>query len=168
MENIDNWFIPDNINESTVDYSWHPNPLDPPFVYHFPVKWGWSNVGGAEYHVPYATEHKYTDIVIAETQGNLDYWYIPNNIDPKSIDYSWCPDPTDPPLIYQFPVKWGWDRIGGPEYRVPGALEIKFIDCFHASTINTMSNWVIPDNIDRDSFDFSWCPHPAEIGRAHV
>ena len=162
LENIDNWFIPDNINESTVDYSWHPNPLDPPFVYHFPVKWGWSNVGGAEYHVPYATEHKYTDIVIAETQGNLDYWYIPDNIDPKSIDYSWCPDPTDPPLIYQFPVKWGWDRIGGPEYRVPGALEIKFIDCFHASTISTMSNWVIPDNIDRDSFDFSWCPHPAE------
>jgi hypothetical protein len=158
----EHWFIPDHINSDTVDYTWHPNPLDPPYVYHFPVKWGWQNVGGVEFRVPGATEHKYIDIIIAETQGNKDYWYIPDNIDTDSIDYSWCPDPTDPPLVYQFPVKWGWDRIGGPEYRVPGATDIKFLEDFHAKTLSSMDNWVVPANVDRTSFDFSWAPHPAE------
>ena len=158
----ENWYIPDYIDADTVDYSWHPNPMDPPYIYHFPVKWGWGNVGGVEYRVPGATEHKYIDIIIAETCGNPDYWYIPDNIDPNSIDYTWCPNPTDPPLIYQFPVKWGWDRIGGPEYRVPGARDIKYLDDFYARTRSDMTCWVVPENIDLDSFDFSWAPHPAE------
>ena len=158
----DNWLIPDNINADTVDYTWHPNPLDPPFIYHFPVRWGWGNVGGVEYRVLGATEHKYIDIVIAETQGNREYWSIPDNIDPDSIDYTWCPNPAEPPLIYQFPVKWGWERIGGPEYRVPGATAVKFVDDFFARTRSDMSLWHVPANIDQDSFDFSWAPHPAE------
>ena len=159
---LDNWVVPDNINADTVDYSWHANTQDPPFIYHFPVKWGWGNVGGVEYHVPGATEHKYIDVIIAETQGNQDYWSIPDNIDPNSIDYSWTPNPADPPLIYQFPVKWGWDRIGGPEYRVPGATDVKFVDDFYARTRSDMTLWRVPANIDKDSFDFSWAPHPAE------
>ena len=157
-----NWSIPDNINADTVDYTWHPNPLDPPFIYHFPVKWGWSNVGGVAYCVPGAAEHKYIDIVIAETKSNREYWYIPDHIDPDSIDYTWCPNPADPPMIYQFPVKWGWDRIGGPEYRVPGATDVKFVDDFSARTLSDMSMWRVPANIDTESFDFSWVPHPAE------
>ena len=156
------WIIPDNINADTVDYSWHPNPQDPPFIYHFPVKWGWGNIGGVEYRMPGATDHKYIDTLIADTQCNKEYWYIPDNIDPSSIDYTWCPNPADPPLVYQFPVKWGWDRIGGPEYRVPGATEIKFVDDFSARTLSNMSLWHVPANIDKESFDFSWAPHPAE------
>ncbi len=156
------WSIPEYFDETSVDYSWHPDPSDPAMNYHFAVKWGWHNHGGVEYCVPGATELKYLDTVIAETKGREDYWSIPHNIDPESIDRTWCPDPADPPMIYHFPVAWGWERTGGPEYRVPGAQEIKFVDYFTARTHSDLTHWRIPDNIDPESFDFSWAPHPAD------
>ena len=149
----DNWHIPEYFNESTVDYSWHPDPLEPLMNYHFAVKWAWNRHGGVEYRQPGAQDIKYLDITIAETKGNLSYWHIPDNIDPKSVDYSWCPDPADPPLTYHFPVAWGWERTGGPEYRVPGAVDIKFVDYFTARTVSDLTNWRIPANIDRESLD---------------
>lgn len=155
-----NWQIPEYFNPETVDYSWHPNPLEPALNYHFAVKWGWHNNGGVEYRMPGAVDTKYLDTVIAETKGNKDYWHIPANIDPNSIDYTWCPDPTDPPLNYHFAVAWGWLRTGGPEYRVPGAVDVKFVEDFTARTHSDLSCWRIPENIDRESFDFSWAPHP--------
>lgn len=160
VANKDKWDIPAHIDTDTLDYSWHPNPLDPPYNYHFAVKWGWNRIGGPVYKVPGATEVKHLDIVIADTKSNKEYWDIPDNIDPASIDYTWCPHPEDEPYNYHFPVSWGWERTGGPVYRVPGATEDKYVDDFYAKTIADMSKWVVPDNVDNTSFDFSWRPHP--------
>lgn len=157
-----NWYLPDHIDSKTMDFSWHPNSMDPVMNYHFATKWHWDRIGGPEYRIPGATDIKFLDLVLADTKSNPEYWYIPDNIDPESIDYTWCPNPADPPMNYHFPVAWGWENIGGPEYRVPGAREEKYIDAFTARTKPDMEHWVIPDNIDRDSFDFSWRPHPAE------
>jgi len=93
---------------------------------------------------------------------NLDYWDIPEHIDPASIDHRWAPDPMDPPTNYHFPVQWNWDNIGGPVYRVPGATADKYVGYFTAKTRADMSNWRIPNNIKLDSFDFSWRPHPKD------
>lgn len=157
-----NWYIPDHVDASSVDFTWHPDSMDPAMNYHFETKWHWDRIGGPEYRMPGATDIKYLDCVVAETKSNPDYWFIPDNIDPASIDYSWCPNPADPPLNYHFPVAWGWENIGGPEYRVPGAKEEKYIDDFVARTLADMEHWVVPDNVDPDSFDFSWRPNPTE------
>jgi hypothetical protein len=116
-----NWNLPNYIDFDSVDFSWHPNPLDPPCNYQFDTKWHWNRVGGPEYRMSGATDIKYLDDIIANTQSNPEHWRIPNWIDPGSIDRTWVPCPSDPPYIYEFAVEWGWNNIGGPEYHVPGA-----------------------------------------------
>jgi len=91
-----------------------------------------------------------------------EYWDIPDYIDPNSIDWRWSPNTLDPPLNYHFPVKWNWENVGGPVYRVPGAEGDKYLYDFVTTTRVDMTNWHVPTNIDRDSFDFSWTPHPRE------
>ena len=33
------WLIPDNIDDSEFDYSWHPDRTEPDYEYHFPTQW---------------------------------------------------------------------------------------------------------------------------------
>jgi hypothetical protein len=33
------WTIPDNINDTGFDYSWHPDEIEPAYEYHFPTTW---------------------------------------------------------------------------------------------------------------------------------
>jgi hypothetical protein len=57
-------------------------------------------------------------------------WSIPDSI--ESFDTTWHPDATDPPYIYQFGTQH--QRTGGPQYRVPGAVDIKFVDQIRVTT----------------------------------
>jgi hypothetical protein len=57
-------------------------------------------------------------------------WTVPANIDESTVDFSWQPDPGDPPYIYQFATQH--QRTGGPVYTVPGAREIKYVDQIRA------------------------------------
>ena len=34
-----NWIIPNNVDDSVFDYSWHPDELEEPYEYHFPTQW---------------------------------------------------------------------------------------------------------------------------------
>ena len=74
-----------------------------------------------------------------------DNWEIPSYIDESSIDYSWHPSTTDTPCVYHFETKWQWNRVGGPEYRVDGATDIKYLDTIIADTIPSRDNWYIPE-----------------------
>jgi hypothetical protein len=53
-------------------------------------------------------------------------WYRPDGVAAESFDWTWHPDATDPPFIYQFGTQW--QRTGGPQYTVENATEIKFVD----------------------------------------
>jgi hypothetical protein len=157
-----NWYIPEWIDSDSIDYTWHPNPLDPPCNYHFETKWHWDRVGGPEYQVPSATDVKYLDSIVADTQSDPACWYIPDWIDTDSIDYTWVPCPSDPPYIYEFPVEWGWNNIGGPEYRVPGATEKKYVAEIMARTRPDPDRFEILDNIDSADDVLRWRPNPTE------
>jgi len=50
-------------------------------------------------------------------------------VDPVSVDFSWVPDPGDPPYIYEFATQW--QPNGGAVYTVPGAVERKYVDIPH-------------------------------------
>ena len=39
MPTLDNWVIPDNIDITNFDFSWEPNPNDPPYIYEFATQW---------------------------------------------------------------------------------------------------------------------------------
>jgi hypothetical protein len=156
------WYVPIWIKFDSVDFSWHPNPLDPPCNYMFDTKWHWDRVGGPEYRVPGATDVKYLDVIVADTVSNENFWRIPRWIDSDSIDRTWVPNPADPPYVYEFAVEWGWNNIGGPEYHAPGATERKYVDYFVARTLPDAKKFIINHKIDPASDVLRWAPNPAE------
>lgn len=153
------WIIPDNIDVTDFDFSWHPNPKDPAYIYHAGTQWQKS--GGPQYIVEGATDIKFLEDKKAKSLPCKDNWMLPNYIDESAFDFSWHPDITEPPYIYYFPTQWA--LTGGPVYTVPGATEKKYLEGPIAKAIINMDNWEIPDNIDKDSFDFSWHPYIEEI-----
>jgi hypothetical protein len=115
------------------DYSWVPDPGDPPYIYVFGNQWHRAEVmPTVEYHVPGATERKYLPWPRAELLPDATLWKVPEEIDPESVDFTWVPDPGSPPYIYQFATQH--QRTGGPQYIMPGATEVKYVDQIRAKT----------------------------------
>ncbi len=73
-------------------------------------------------------------------------WNIPEGFDVESFDWSWHPDPTDPPYIYQFGTQH--QRTGGPQYCVPGATDLKFVDQIRGSVKTGTTPIVEIDHLD--------------------
>ena len=113
----------------TFDYSWKPHPMDPPYIYVFGNQWyGPEQMPTVEYHTPGATERKYLYEPVATLPQTTEYW-ITNSDVPLEFDYSWCPDPHDPPYIYVFGNQhWTGEHSATVEYRIPGATVHKFVD----------------------------------------
>ena len=141
------------------DWSWEPDPGSPPYIYVFGNQW-WpaEKMATVEYHVPGATERKYMDLPARLLPANIN-WHVPDNVDPVSVDFSWVPDPGDPPYIYEFATQW--QSNGGAVYTVPGAVERKYVDIPHRRLSNTV-NWQVPDTVDSASVDYSWHPSNTE------
>jgi hypothetical protein len=124
VEDTGKWTVPDTIDVSTVDYTWCPDPGSPPYIYQFGTQW--QRTGGPRYTVPGATEVKYTNAFRVLRTTIDPHWQVPEGADTNSFDWTWHPDDTDPAYIYQFGTQH--QRTGGPQYHVPGATEIKFVD----------------------------------------
>jgi hypothetical protein len=163
----EHWRIPDWIDSTSLDYSWHPDALEPSWIYHFATTQAWDRVGGPEYHQPGAHDRKYSDAIVAVTRGDPTLWHIPEWIDPDSIDRTWCPHPEDPAMTYEFPVEWGWNRVGGPQYRVPGAEQIKYVTDFVARTLPG-PDLCVQDRIADDDAVRRWRPNPADPAYIYV
>ena len=151
--------IPDYIDSATVNLRWSPDPASPPYIYHFPSQH--QSASGVTYTVPGATAVKLTDGFTVRSVEHGD-WLIPDNIDPATVDRTWHPNVLDPALDYHFPVQWNWDNIGGPVLRIPNATGDKYVNDFVAKTRADMEHWVVPDNINWATFDFTWRPHPKD------
>ena len=153
---MDNWVVPTDIDDTGFDYSWEPNPNDPPYIYEFATQW--QKTGGPKYVVEDATEIKYVDIIKVRKLPSMENWTSPSNIDKDSFDFSWHPDATSPAYIYHFPTQWALS--GGPVYTVEGAKEVKYVEYQQAKALPDKTNWEYDENlIDVDSFDFSWHPY---------
>ena len=143
------------------DYSWIPDPGDPPYIYVFGNQWHSAEImPTVEYHVPGATERKYMPYPRAKLLPRREGWTVPPDVDPDTVDYSWLPDPGDPAYIYQFGTQH--QRTGGPQYHVPGATEHKYMS--YPRVIKTTQDpyWVIPAGADVESFDWTWHPDATE------
>ena len=111
---------------SDMDYSWVPDPGDPPLIYVFGNQW-WpaEKMPTVEYRVPGATERKYVSWPRASLLSDSANWTVPDSVDPAGVDFTWVPDPGEPPYVYQFATQH--QKTGGPVYRVPGAVEVKYL-----------------------------------------
>ena len=119
-----NWTIPEEVVQDSIDFSWVPHPKDPPYIYQFTNKWGYP-VPGLQYNVAGATEFKCVSDINVVLKENLKNWTIPEEVVQDSIDFSWVPNPNDPPYIYHFGTEF--QESVGLIYTVPGATELKFM-----------------------------------------
>ena len=143
------WEIPSNLDTTDFDFNWKPDPYDPPFIHQFGTQW--QKTGGPRYVVTGATDVKYQDCQVAiKLRDNSRRWRGAENIE---FDYSWHPDDTEPPFIYQFGTQW--QKTGGPRYVVSGATVVKYIDHPKATKLPDMSKWFLPYPVD-STFDYSW------------
>jgi len=158
LPNKSNYFAYYPIIEESFDFSWKPNPKDPAYIYVFGSDLYPAEIMPVlEYRVLGATEYKYMEAKV-RLAANLENWEVPNNIDIRSFDFSWYPNPTSPAYIYEFSTVWN-DR-GGPRYVVPGASEYFYIENVKAKMLPMKDNWEVSSDIDVRKFDFSWVPHP--------
>jgi len=148
------------VDQIEFDWSWHPHPMDPPYIYVFGNQWWPANkMPTVEYHVPGATERKYMDFPKAQLL-EIDKVCWKALIDCE-FDYSWTPDPGDPPYIYVFGNQW-WPSTKMPtvEYHVPGATERKYLSWPRAMLLSNTSCWTVPESVNPEDVDFSWVPDP--------
>ena len=158
---MDNWIVPEGIDITEFDFSWEPNPNEPPFIYEFATQW--QKTGGPQYVVPGATEFKYSDIQKVKMISNKDKFNILNNAVISNFDFSWHPDSTEEPYIYVFGNnQYPAEIMPTIEYVVEGATQIKYVNDIIATLGEDKTNWIIPDNLDLSSFDFSWIPNPKD------
>ena len=157
-EKSDKWTIHDLIDESAFDFSWHPDPTSPPYIY----VWGNKFIDGKikptlEYHTPTATDKKFMPELIPVLP--LPNWKVFDAID-QSFDFSWRPDPLAPPYIYVWGNQWyNPEEHAAVKFIAEGATDFKFMPD-RATRLPSMQNWTIPHNADTADFDFSWIPHP--------
>ena len=164
LENLEPWITPDAVDTTQWDYSWHPDPAEPPYIYEFATEW--HNEGGPVYTVSGATDHKYiTNIRAKLTPRHDNHW---RTLEDCNWDYSWRPHPKDPPYIYVFGNQW-WpaEKFATVEYHVSGATERKFMSYPKAELLYDMQGWNSRSD-HRYDFDYSWKPDPGDPPMTYV
>jgi len=150
------WTVPEEVNSSTVDYSWHPNPLDPPYIYHFGTDY--QNSIDLTYTVVGATEIKFAgEIPVISTVQNsseavavMDIFYLDRS---NAVSAS---------------------RFARLQERYPHIQRVRYVNSV-MDTIKRCLNktrntrfWVIGSENVYDDFDFAWHPEPWQRSMTHV
>ena len=119
LPQLDRWNEVQPIDKSSLDMTWRPDPREPPFIYVWGNKWVPGQIQATlEYICPGATERKYMPDLI-KVLPEIHRWSS-TLLSDNTFDYSWRPNPTNPPQVYQWPN-------AGPCYTVPGATESDII-----------------------------------------
>ena len=156
------WVILKNIDKDKFDFSWHHDPTDPPYIYVFGNQWYDSTIEPTiEYHVKGATQRKYMMLPLATILPEMDKYKFYKDKDQISFDYSWHPNPYEPPYIFVFGSQW-YDSATDPvlEYHSENATQRKYLNYPTARMLPDMTNYTVYDNTDLKTFDFSWYPNP--------
>jgi hypothetical protein len=162
LPEIEKWHTPEGLDESSFDYSWRPSPHEPNLIHQFGTQW--QKTGGPKYTPDDATIVKYNDTQIAIRLTNLRRWSIPESIDMDSFDFSWHPDDTEPPYMYEFGTQW--QKTGGPIYSMRTATIKKYCDAQVATRIPMPKKFRVVESVS--DFDFSWHPDETEEPYTYV
>ena len=179
----DNWLNSEKFTSMQFDYSWHPDPTEAPFIYQFGTQWGKTH--GPRYIVEGGTDIKYLTAPVATINVDMTNWTLTDNV--IGFDYSWHPDGTAPPYIYQFGTLL--DQNDGPRYTTPDNdgtvvnlrrtdIDISKLDFPKYNIKSTLDNlieehpgeifWALREDINYDMFDFSWRPNEETVYHINV
>ena len=124
------WWISYLCDYTDWDWLWEPVPWQAHQRHAWPSQW---QKDSGTYLVPKSgysdTNYHHTPSIVRVRSDSVN-WSIPDSI--ESFDTTWHPDPTEPPYIYQFGTQH--QRTGGPQYCVPGAVDLKFVDQIRVTT----------------------------------
>lgn len=151
----DNWEIFDLVDETKFDFSWHPDPTDPPYIY------AWGNQFhnpeekvAIQYRVPGATDFKFMHNKVI-VKPDMTKWTVAEEI--EDFDFFWKPPEYEPPFIYVWGNQWyNSEEYAAVQYNTPGATQIKHMEP-PVKRSYSMTNWT--GKIIKN-FDYSWFPHP--------
>ena len=139
------WWVNYLTDYTGFDFLWEPVPWQAHQRHAWPSQW---QKDSGTYLVPKAdwTETNYrTDQKVCRFY-DIPSWIIPPGFDVESFDWSWHPDPTDPPYIYQFGTQH--QRTGGPQYPVSGATDMKFVDQIRGNAKTGVTPIIEIDHMD--------------------
>jgi len=139
------WWINYLTDYTGFDFLWEPVPWESHQRHAWPSQW---QKDSGTYLVPKQghTETHYRTEKQLIRYYDLPSWTIPAGFDVESFDWSWHPDPTDPPFIYQFGTQH--QRTGGPQYQVSGATDLKFVDQIRGSVKQGATPIIEIDHMD--------------------
>jgi hypothetical protein len=154
------------IEDCDWDYSWVPDPGDPPYIYVFGNQWHSAEImPTVTYTVPGATEHKYMDYPRAKLLATHLHWDNITHHD-YEFDYSWTPDPGEPAMIYVFGNQhWPAEKMPMLRYcsePVDEGLPVKYVDYPRATLLPNKELWTLPAGVREEQVDYTWVPDPGE------
>jgi hypothetical protein len=143
--NVDScWTVPDGVDTSTFDWTWHPDDTDPPYRYQFGTQH--QRTGGPVYTVPGATEIKFVDQIRAKVNSNATAVYEINHMCGNAGQI-----PNTARVVRYF-----------DNYRDTLIRLAKSIGSQHEFV------WVCSSICDYTGFDFSWHPEQWQATMLHV
>jgi hypothetical protein len=139
------WWVNYLTDYTGWDFLWEPVPWESHQRHAWPSQW---QKDSGTYLVPKSgyLETNYRTNQQLTRYFDLPSWSIPKGFDVESFDWSWHPDPTDPPYIYQFGTQH--QRTGGPLYCVSGATDLKFVDQILGKTKTGVTPIIEIDHLD--------------------
>jgi hypothetical protein len=154
LPNIAQWKIPNYIDSTDFDFSWHPNPLDANYEYHFPTQH--QPAGGPVYSGTAGI--KLVKDQTARAVPMQEPWSIPSGIDTSEFDFSWHSNPLEPDYEYHFPTQH--QRDGGPVYR--GSAGIKYVtdQRIRANAVQIFYMDFLNGTIAQHQFEYLRTKHP--------
>ena len=143
------WTIPEEINVANIDLSWHPDTLDPPFVYHFGTKYQQSV--GLTYNTLGAIDIKFAGIIpgTEDPLEVLDIFFIDRGNDTATARYE------------RLSQDYNVTRV-----RYANSIMDTIKRCVNRS--KTHKFWVISSEYNYDNFDFKWHAEPWQQYMTHI
>lgn len=183
----ENWKLVGSVDTTRFDFSWHPDPTDPPYIYKWGCKYYPAEVQAVlEYHVKGATEPKFLHDLVVEVLPEWERWSKIDTVNKDEFDFCWRPNPTSPPYIYQFGTIY--DRDDGPCYTVPNNTgEIVYLERTNLASVQSFAKytikttledlvnehptevfWALNPDLQYNEFDFNWRPSMDKIQFVHA
>jgi hypothetical protein len=136
------WSVPDNFDTSSFDFSWHPDPTEPSYIYQFGTQH--QRTGGPQYVVSGATDLKFCD----QIRGSVKSGATPI-VEIDHLDGNCGQVPGTVKTVRYF------DNYRDVLTRIANTVEHEYV-------------WIVSSVCDYSNFDFSWHPEFWQSTMLHV
>jgi hypothetical protein len=142
LPDLYSWKVPDNFDTGSFDWSWHPDPTEPGYIYQFGTQH--QRTGGPQYIIPGATDLKFCDQVKGSVKSGAT------------------------PIVEINHMDGNVGQVAGVVATVRYFDNYKDILTRIANTSEHEYIWIVSSCCDYSNFDFSWHPELWQNTMLHV